>query len=50
MLERACFQAIMMKTGLERIEERKAFLRRLVHYLYTCVFLREKTVNLYKHQ
>ncbi|CAH8642209.1 unnamed protein product [Schistosoma rodhaini] len=26
-LERACFQAIMMKTGLERIEERKAFLR-----------------------
>nr|CAH8863492.1 unnamed protein product [Trichobilharzia regenti]CAH8863494.1 unnamed protein product [Trichobilharzia regenti] len=26
-LERACFQTIMMKTGLERIEERKAFLR-----------------------
>ncbi|CAH8615390.1 unnamed protein product [Schistosoma haematobium] len=26
-LERACFQAVMMKTGLERIEERKAFLR-----------------------
>ncbi|KAF5405341.1 cGMP dependent protein kinase, partial [Paragonimus heterotremus] len=25
-LERACFQAIMMKTGLERIEERKTFL------------------------
>ncbi|CAH8586662.1 unnamed protein product [Dicrocoelium dendriticum] len=26
-LERACFQAIMMQTGLKRIEERKAFLR-----------------------
>lgn len=26
-LERTCFQTIMMKTGLERIEERKAFLR-----------------------
>ncbi|CAL8070559.1 unnamed protein product [Calicophoron daubneyi] len=26
-LERGCFQTIMMKTGLERIEERKAFLR-----------------------